>query len=225
MDHPNRISRKKDRKKKTNYFAWVAISIVIGVIIAYPILGNIRGFVVSSDYMERAVKQGDFIMVNFADEGDDYSIGDVIVFQYPPERSQYRFGRIIASEGQTVQIYKKTVYVDNLQYFESSSVFFEDRHVDKSLLSQRDYFGPFQVPAGTYFILGDNRDNSIDSRNWAELPKDNIIGKPKYIYFSWKPDPNTPSLNSPPDYVKSFFYNLFHGLGRIGFNRIGKKII
>ncbi len=225
MSNADRVRKRHEADHpKVNYIAWIAISLVLALIISVPFLKRVRGFVVSSDYMEKGLKQGDWVFVKYNNDRMQFSAGDIVVFQYPPERSQYRFGRIIATGGQKVQVYKKEVYVNDIPITEPQTVYFSEPGLDNSLLSLRDYFGPFQVPPNSYFILGDNRDNSVDSRNWGELPEELIIGKPMFVYFSFKPDPNAPKIKKPPDVVKAFFYHVFHSLGRVEFGRIGKKV-
>ena len=225
MSRPKQTPRKREEKKrKPDLFLWALISIAVALLIIVPVRGKYRGFLVSSDFMEPTLRQGDIVMVKYVEDGDSFSVGDIIVFQYPPERSQYRFGRIAATGGQRVQIYEKKLYVDNVQIDEPPTVFFTDRNIERDLLSVRDFFGPFDLPKNSYFILCDNRDNSIDSRYWHELPVELVIGKPRYIYFTWKHDPNAPALDSPFNVVKAFFYNLFKFFGRAGFDRIGKKV-
>ena len=225
MPKPLNVSRSKEKKRKLDYFAFAAIAIIVAAAIVIPIRKHYgMGFVVASNYMERSLFRGDFVFVKYAGPDDEFTTGDVVAFEYPPERSQYRFGRIVATAGQTVQVYKKRLYVDNIEVPEPSTVIFTDEEIEKANVSLRDYFGPFDVPQESYFIMGDNRDESVDSRNWGALERGFIIGKPTTVYFSWKPDPNAPKIHSPINVIDSFFYNLFHALSRIGFNRIGKKV-
>ena len=67
----------------------------------------------------------------------------------------------------------------------------------------RDQFGPYSVPAGQYFAMGDNRDSSLDSRYWGFVPRDNIIGKPLVIYWSY--DASTEELSNPAVSINHLF--------------------
>ncbi|MFQ6032638.1 MAG: signal peptidase I, partial [Candidatus Zixiibacteriota bacterium] len=101
------------------------------------------------------------------------------------------------------------------------------KHTDPQIYpaeySNRDNFGPFEVPPGHYFVMGDNRDHSRDSREWGFLEKKYIKGKAFLIYFSWAPDPFAPQFTNPyiATFFKLFFYNLFHFPWRVRWERIG----
>jgi len=226
MAKPLKISRsKRNKKRKIDYAITTIIIIVLAVPITFLIQSKwFKGYVVASEYMKNSLFMGDFVMVKHAKPDDTFEVDDIIIFKYPPEKSRYRFGRIVATGGQIVQIYKKNLYVNNIETADPFSVIFKSREVDASFLSLRDYFGPFDVPEGCYFILGDNRDISIDSRNWGELMHDNIIGKPLFVYFSWKPESNASMKGSKQDILQSIIYNIGHFVERINFDRIGTRV-
>ena len=104
------------------------------------------------------------------------------------------------------------------------------RHTDPQIYpaeySNRDNFGPFEIPPEHYFVMGDNRDNSLDSREWGFLERKNIKGKAFLVYFSWAPDPLAPEFTNP--YITSFFevlfYNLTHFPWRVRWERIGTMV-
>ena len=93
-------------------------------------------------------------------------------------------------------------------------------------LGNRDNFGPVIVPPGTVFVLGDNRDDSRDSRVWGFLDKSLIRGKASFVYWSWAPDPEAPEWESP--YVLQLltipFYNLAHFPTQVRWDRIGSGL-
>lgn len=123
--------------------------------------------------------------------------GDVVVFRFPLDPHLSYIKRCIALEGQTVEIKDKVVYVDGKVFpnppkakFTSPMTyppdFVESAIVPKNIpFRNRDNYGPVTVPRGYIFVLGDNRDNSADSRYWGFLPMENIIGKALIIYFSF----------------------------------------
>jgi signal peptidase I len=134
--------------------------------------------------------------------------------------------RCIAVEGQMVEIRDKVVYVNGERRIEPNSVRFTDASIVPADLGNRDNFGPVIVPPGTVFVLGDNRDNSRDSRVWGFLDKDLIRGKASFVYWSWAPDPNAPKWQSP--YVVQLltipFYNLMHVPDRVRWSRLGQTL-
>jgi signal peptidase I len=128
--------------------------------------------------------------------------GDVIVFQFPQDPSKDFIKRCIATGGQTIEVRNKAVYVNGQALREPYAI-----HSDPTLrpagFDPRDNFGPFTVPPGQMFMMGDNRDNSNDSRYWDDpsIPKDllgmvpdkNIVGKAFAVWMSW-PEPKLSHL-------------------------------
>lgn len=109
----------------------------------------------------------------------DIKVGDIVVFEFPKDRSKDFIKRVIANEGDTVEIRNKIVYV-NGKKLEDKWGFFSDNEIYPS----RDNWGPEKVPEEHIFVLGDNRDESNDSRFWGFVPKRNVKGKALLIYFS-----------------------------------------
>ena len=115
--------------------------------------------------------------------------GDVIVFKYPQDPSKDYIKRCIAVGGQTVEIRDKQVYVDGVLQDNPNHVKFL-RPVDH--YGQRDNLSPTTVPEGTFFAMGDNRDNSNDSRFWGFVPFENVKGKAFMLYWSWNREASFP---------------------------------
>lgn len=123
--------------------------------------------------------------------------GDIIVFRYPLDRNLNYIKRLVAVEGQTVQIQDKKVYVDGELFPDPpkskfmSNISYPRGYVEQAIYPRnldsrnRDNYGPVTVPEGSYFVLGDNRDNSADSRYWGFVPKNDVVGKALVIYFSY----------------------------------------
>lgn len=110
--------------------------------------------------------------------------GDVVVFRYPLDPNLDFIKRIIALPGDTVQGINKDIYV-NGKRLQEPYIQHIDNFVLPAYISPRDNFGPLRVPKDSYFAMGDNRDNSKDSRFWGFVPRHNIKGKAMVIYFSW----------------------------------------
>ncbi len=111
--------------------------------------------------------------------------GDLVIFEFPEDPSRDFIKRCIAVAGQTVEINNKAVYVDGKPVDNMPGV----KHMDSRELprrfSKRDNFGPYTVPPGHIFVMGDNRDNSYDSRFWGAVSVDKIKAHPLVIYYSW----------------------------------------
>lgn len=113
--------------------------------------------------------------------------GDIIVFRNPANTKEDYIKRCVAVGGQTIEYRDKVLYVDGVRQEEPYV-----KHSDSNIRSGRDNFGPYTIPEGMYFMMGDNRDNSSDSRVWGALDKKLIHGKAEIIYFSWNSDKMLP---------------------------------
>ncbi len=111
---------------------------------------------------------------------------EVVVFIYPKNRKVDFIKRVIGVPGDVIEIRNKRVYVNGKPLVEPYV-----RHTDPRILpaelSPRDNFGPVKVPPGHIFVMGDNRDESYDSRFWGFVPIRDVKGKALIIYFSWDP--------------------------------------
>lgn len=132
--------------------------------------------------------------------------GDIIVFRWPPNPSVDFIKRVIGVPGDHINYINKTLYVNGKkisQQFVKNTVDRDDQGMNVDVTEkQEDFFGikhaiyqspdhpnddvkEIIVPAGMYFVMGDNRDNSADSRYWGFVPDENIVGKAKFVWMSW----------------------------------------
>jgi signal peptidase I len=157
--------------------------------------------------MQDTLLVGDFLFVNKFEYGPKIPFthirlpglrppkrGDVIVFQFPQDPTKDYIKRAIATGGETIELVNKQVRVDGRPLKEPYAI-----HSDPSALregySPRDNYGPFTVGKGQLFMMGDNRDNSHDSRFWGPLDMDLVKGRAMFLYWSWDPDRNWPRWN------------------------------
>ncbi|MEA2239484.1 MAG: signal peptidase [Thermoanaerobaculia bacterium] len=115
--------------------------------------------------------------------------GDIVAFVYPLDPQVLFDKRVVAVGGDVVEIRDKRLFVNGNELNERYAVHADTTvYPNNKLLPEpyrsRDHFGPFRVPAGTYFVLGDNRDESSDSRYWGTVPRENIRGR-VVLAFSW----------------------------------------
>ena len=111
--------------------------------------------------------------------------GDIIVFRYPEDEEKDFIKRIVGLPGDTIQIRNKVVYVNNVPLDDKAYTQRVDPGIIDGSVNPRDNFGPVPVPAGSYFVMGDNRDQSLDSRFWGYVSAQKIRGKAFRIYWSW----------------------------------------
>ena len=153
----------------------------------------IQAFRIPSESMEDTLLVGDFLFANKLLYGpklplvdvrlpaiSDPEPGDIIIFKYPGDPKIDYIKRCVAVEGQKVELIDNHLYVDDILQDETFSKYVFGSRPDRR-------FGPMVVPPGHIFMMGDNRDNSADSRAWGPLDKRLIMGKAMFIYFSWNP--------------------------------------
>jgi signal peptidase I len=108
--------------------------------------------------------------------------GMIVTFKSPVEMEKEYVKRVIGLPGESIKIINKKVYIDG-QPLDEPYTFFKDSNMD---VPTRDNLREFKIPENTYFCMGDNRDNSSDSRFWGPVPAEYIIGKPWRIYWSYE---------------------------------------
>ncbi len=190
---------------------WLANTLVI---VLFVITFLVQAFQIPSESMEQTLLIGDYLLVDkvhYARPGTwgellpytDIKRGDIIVFRYPVQPAQFFVKRVIGLPGDHIRLVDKRVYV-NGQLMDEPYVMFQRHSFD----AYRDYFpnfsapradveerwwsemqsavrnGELVVPRDHYFVMGDNRDNSLDSRYWGFVPRENIVGQPLMIYWS-----------------------------------------
>ena len=199
----NRAPRSRGSESLRDWIQTVLIVIVVVITFRGVVA---QAYQIPTGSMERTLLVGDYLYINKMLYGSEIDIGfgghrffyhrfpairqpkagDIIVFRYPIDTRQDFIKRCVAVGGQTVAIRDKVLYVDGVKQKEPFVV-----HDDPRILPNRDNFGPYVVPRGHLFMMGDNRDNSSDSRVWGPLPANLIKGKAMFTYFSWDPKRHT----------------------------------
>jgi len=197
---------KKDNKQPVGAFTKFRKDWIEPILIAFVLAMIIRSFIMApfkipSGSMEDTLLVGDQLMaikftyglrVPFANKFivrfRDPKPGEVIVFKYPQDESKDFIKRCIAVAGQTVEIRDKEVYIDGTRLELPEHVKFIDQQILPATYGARDNLPPTLIPEGHMFMMGDNRDNSNDSRFWGFVPYENIIGKAVIIWWSWNRD-------------------------------------
>jgi len=159
---------------------WLFLTIGILVLLVVGLrLFVIQPYLIPSSSMEPTLMPGDRIIVNrLAYTTNAPARGDVVVFAYPKDPKRTFVKRVIALEGETVELKDNQVFINGGLYKEP-------------YLKPGDYppYGPVTVPKGQWLVLGDNRRQSGDSREWGLLPKEALIGKVWFLYYPfnrWK---------------------------------------
>ena len=175
-----------------------AESIIIAIILALIIRTFIvQAFKIPSGSMEDTLAIGDHILVSkfiygskipFTDKRflkiRDPKRGDVIVFEYPEDPSKDFIKRVIGTPGDVIEERDKKIFINGQLYVNPHEVHKEMEIVPREQ-NPRDNFGPVKVPEGSYFVMGDNRDRSYDSRFWGFVKNPKIKGLAFIKYWSW----------------------------------------
>ncbi len=183
------------------YFESIVIAVILALFIRTFV---VQAFKIPTGSMEENLLIGDHLLVNKFVFGPTASRperavlpvgtlarGDVVVFKYPVEPERDFIKRVIGLPGETIEVKEKKVYI-NGKPFEEPYVHFLAPPAAQSELHEvtsfdvRERYGPVTVPANQYFVMGDNRDNSQDSRYWGFLPRENVKGKALVIYWSYE---------------------------------------
>jgi signal peptidase I len=224
--HARKVLRYRARKPLWREYVETAfIALVAAVLLRIFV---VSAYKVTSSSMEDALYEGDYIFVNKLayEYGSAPRPGDIIVFQYPNNPQKDYIKRIVALPGQEVQIADKVVYIDG----QVAPIPVHSKNTDRKIipgdLSLRDNFGPYVVPVGEYFVMGDNRDDSRDSRFWGSVPEENVLGKAVFVYWSWEPDPDTPDWEFPYviDAVRWVGYAIVAFPSHVRWERLGSSI-
>ncbi|MEK6646807.1 MAG: signal peptidase I [Candidatus Firestonebacteria bacterium] len=186
--------KEETKAKIKEYIESIVTAVILALLIRTFV---IQAFKIPSGSMEDTLKIGDHLLVCKFIYGTripwtDIIIlpitkpkrGDIVVFKYPKDPKRDFIKRCIAVPGDKVEIRNKTLYVNN-QILDESYIIHRDSFVQPPTISQRDFFGPEIIPPDNYFMMGDNRDTSLDSRFWGCLPYNHIRGKALVKY--WPP--------------------------------------
>lgn len=191
----------KRKTKWREYGESLFIALIIAIIVRSFFL---QAFKIPSSSMEPTLLIGDHLLVNrlsyvvkvpFTDivlfHLGSPERGDVVVFRYPLERDKDFIKRVIATEGETVEIKDKVIFI-NGKKIEDPWGHFLDKTIVPAYIAPKDNLGPIKVPKDSIFVMGDNRDRSADSRFWGFVHKDDLVGEALILYFSWNRNANNP---------------------------------
>ena len=189
------MSKKKKSAWRENLEA-ILIAVVIALFIRTFL---VQAFKIPSGSMLETLQIGDQILVNKFIYGvkipftngktlipvKDPQRNDVVVFKYPEDPSKDYIKRVIAVAGDTLQIVNKKLYVNDKLVTDQPWAQYKDSRILPGQITTRDNLRKFTVPANKLFVMGDNRDNSHDSRFWGFVDLSEVRGEAIIIYWSW----------------------------------------
>jgi signal peptidase I len=192
------------KSKFQEYVEAIVIAILIALFIRTFV---IQAFKIPSGSMKPTLQIGDHILVSKFIYGikipfirktilsiTDPKRGDIVVFIYPEDRSKDFIKRVVGVGGDTIEIRNKKVFLNGLPFNDPHAVYSDD-FILPGAIQPRDNLGPINVPAGSIFVMGDNRDQSYDSRFWGFVDLKDVMGKAFMIYWSWDKENHTVRWN------------------------------
>ncbi len=232
---------KREFRKSTlrEYFESIVIAVILALFIRTFV---VQAFKIPTGSMENNLLIGDHLLVNKFVFGPSASAiertllplgtikrGDVIVFKYPEEPDRDFIKRVIGLPGETVELKQKKVYINGTGLAEPYVHFLEppgthSAEAEITSADVRERFGPVTVPPDQYFVMGDNRDNSQDSRYWGFLRRDYVKGKALVIYWSYESDREDYEPSGAADTVKGLGSVFAHFFTRTRWDRMFKQI-
>ncbi|MBU2234953.1 MAG: signal peptidase I [Proteobacteria bacterium] len=184
----------QQKSKFREYIEAIILAVVIALFIRTFV---IQAYKIPSGSMKPTLLIGDHILVSKFNYGIKLPFlrttlipvgapqrGDIVVFIYPEDRSKDFIKRLIGVPGDTIEIRNKKIFINGLPYSDKHGVYV-DNFIIPGAVQPRDNFGPVTVPEGSLFVMGDNRDESYDSRFWGFVSKKDVLGKALIIYWSW----------------------------------------
>ena len=182
------------KSKLREYIEAILMAIVIAFFIRTFV---IQAYKIPSGSMKPTLLIGDHILVSKFNYGVKLPFirstlipigtpkrGDIVVFIYPEDRSKDFIKRLVGLPGDTVEIRDKQILLNGQPWKETHGVH-SDSLIIPGAVQPRDNFGPVRVPEGSLFVMGDNRDESYDSRFWGFVDMKDVLGKALIIYWSW----------------------------------------
>jgi signal peptidase I len=231
--------RREFRKSTVReYFESIVIAVILALFIRTFV---VQAFKIPTGSMENNLLIGDHLLVNKFVFGPSSSAiektvlplgtinrGNVVVFKYPEEPERDFIKRVIGLPGETIELRQKKVYVNGTPLDEPYVHFLEapggSEANEVTSLDVRERFGPVTVPPNHYFVMGDNRDNSQDSRYWGFLPRDYVKGKALIIYWSYEAEREDYEESGAADTVRGLWSVFAHFFTKTRWDRMLHQI-
>ena len=220
----------------------IGLAIILALFIKTSV---VEAYKIPTASMEDTLLIGDFLLANKFIYGARLPLvnwrlpafseperGDVVIFIYPGDGVTKYIKRCVGTPGDTVAVRDKKLYVNGQRFPDETYAKYIDttRNGRPNIQRRRpggqntrDNFGPYVVPPNSYFMMGDNRDNSADSRYWQSVHKNLILGEAIVVHWSWNesllPSPEI-SVSDPLSVPRLFAYNVVHFFQKVRWGRL-----
>lgn len=224
---------------------WYESLLVAGIFVFFVRTFVVQTYQVPTGSMEKTILVGDHLLVNKFVFGPrvpalarflpyrDVRRGDIIVFKKPGDDinpGNVLVKRAVAGPADVVKVLDKALLINGkpadgpwVQHIDREIYRSNDPHVPEMAVD-RDQFGPFRVSPGSYFGMGDNRDNSLDSRFWGPIPRGNIFGRPFLLYWSYEAEPNSHIWHGPVAKIRQLAGVAVHFFSRTRWDRMFRLV-
>lgn len=217
------------------------VLIVVGAVVCIRTL-VVQAFYIPSGSMEDTLLIGDYLLANKFVYGAPLDIigtdinlgrlpafkspkpGDIVIFRSPNEPGKDLIKRCVAVGGQKIEIVNKKLYVDEQLFTDPPESKYTDSVIMPTQRGMRDNFGPYVVPEDHFWMMGDNRDNSADSRYFGPVSRELIKGKAMLIYWSWAADNRGHDYRGLMSIPKVVVTSIWRFPSRVRFGRMGNVI-
>lgn len=219
------------------YFESIVIAVILALFIRTWV---VQAFKIPTGSMENNLLIGDHLLVNkfvFSPTAvaaarailpvSTVRRGDVVVFKYPEDPERDFIKRIVGLPGETLEVRNKVVHIDGRPLQEPYVHFLQPAGRGAHEVTSydvRENYGPVTIPAGHYFAMGDNRDNSQDSRYWGFLPASYVKGKALLVYWSYESEREEQYAEGVGATARRFFSVVTHFFTRTRWNRLFHQI-
>ena len=181
-------TRELKLKRYNRWYIYVALMLasiyLINPTFSLLITRNFKAYTIGSSGMKPALLVGDHLGCDVTYwRAHKPQRGDLVIFINPEDRTNDLLKRVIAVEGETIEIRDKRVYIDGQKIEDPWGVHLESTIIAAHVLP-RDNMAPVRIPEDSVFVLGDNRDRSLDSRFWGPVDMRDLTGRPLYIYWA-----------------------------------------
>ena len=193
-----RTTASKARGQRRKHFGRSGFLVAVTLVMLFGLIGDI--LYVPSRSMENTLLAGELIFAERLSSGVSIpftewrlpglgtpSVGDVLLVRHPHKRNRTYVKRCVALDGQSIGVRDKAVYVDGSRLADPPFSKYLDSAIHPEWKSTRDNLTSRRVPPGYLFVMGDNRDNSRDSRHWGLLPAENVVGTVVGVLWSSHP--------------------------------------
>src|SRR5437763_2484786 len=221
------------------YFESIVIAVILALFVRTFV---VQAFKIPTGSMENNLLIGDHLLVNKFVVGPTLTPiervllpirpikrDDIIVFKYPEEPDRDFIKRVIGLPGETIEVREKKVYVNGQALDEPYAHYLlpvstPSEYHEVTSFDVRERYGPVTVPGENYFVMGDNRDNSQDSRYWGFLPRGYVKGKALIIYWSYEAEREDYQEEGAGAMVRGFASVFVHFFTRTRWDRMFHQI-